>query len=115
MSSKIVECADEQLDERAVKFVSDFCAGHFGVIIRALEWIQREQVKDPPLKSWDYKTAVHKIRESMRGGWTQRDSFLERLSKSRAIKVNGKYSNMQNIPMEIQRNFIHRANGHIGS
>ena len=91
VSSQLSAC-EVQLDERAVKFVFDFCAGHFGVIIRALEWIKNEQAKNPPIKRWDYTTTVNKVRESMRGGWRQKGSVLERLSKSRAIKVNGQYA-----------------------
>ena len=82
-----------KLDKKSIEFIFNFCGGNFGITVKAFTWVETKQEST----SWDEKTTVSNICASATQGWTSSD-FLLALSKSRAVKVNSKYSEMSNIP-----------------
>ena len=83
------------LNAESVAFFMKFCAGHRSIFMRAMVWVTRQQEA-----KWNYSQTVTAVRNSMdRNDWFKRGSIWEELVKSRAVKVNGRFSELETVPM----------------
>ena len=94
--------ADVYLSEDAIEFFMKFCGGHRGIFIRAMEWVQMKQRgTNTNCKQWTVAQAYGQVKLAWaRGDWTDRKSFLGTLATVRAIRVNGHYGDLANIPQK---------------
>ena len=94
-----LKAAGVQLDKESIEFFIHFCGGHRGIFIAAMHWVQSKQRSG---ESWSFTTTVGSVRNSHgNGDWDCSDAeILGALKKSRAVKVNGQYSNVENTPKE---------------
>ena len=93
--------ADVYLSEDAIVFFMNFCGGHRGLFIRAMEWVQKKQSRNS--NRWDFTRALGEARHAWdTGGWTGApdDSLMGKLQTVRAIRVNSHFSDLANIPQE---------------
>ena len=92
----------------SVLFFFKLCGGHRGIFMRAMEWTRHRQEqqrkRDEEMIVWDINTSVTDVRDSLAksatkdaGGWSE--GLRGFLVKSRAVKVNGKFNNLENIPV----------------
>ena len=95
--------ADVFLSEQSVEFFLKLCCGHWGVFMRAMEWVQHCQ--EDETEEWDIHKSVSHVKasftDSMKeelGGWGV--GLRSYLVQSRAVRVNGKFSTLLNIPKE---------------
>ena len=84
------------LDDQSVAFFLKLCAGHRGIFMAAMRWVETEQKKQTG--RWDFVKRGTAVRESLRMGW--RGSFLSALKESRAIPVNRKFNDLVCIPTD---------------
>ena len=66
-----------------------FCAGHRGLFIRSMEWVQEKQSTDSTC--WDLARALGEVSQADRDSWTE-TSDESLMGKLRAIRVNGRFS-----------------------
>ena len=94
-----LKAAGVQLDKESIEFFIHFCGGHRGIFIAAMHWVQSKQRSG---ESWSFTTTVGSVRTSHgNGDWDCSDAeILGALKKSRAVKVNGQYSSVENTPKE---------------
>lgn len=98
------------LDGAAVDFLMKICCGHRGIFMMAIRWVEEHQkAKGEHMVKWDLNQCVTEVRHSFKeskrvqrrndgNGW---DSGLKKfLAKCRAIRVNGMYGDLTNIPIE---------------
>ena len=91
--------AGVRLDQKSIEFFIQFCGGHRGIFIAAMHWVQSKQTSG---ESWDFKETAGFVRNSHGDGrWDCSDAeILGALRESRAVKVNGRYSSVENTPKE---------------
>ena len=90
------------LDESSVLFFWKLCSGHRGIFMMAMDWVQRKQENSA---SWDIHDTVSFVKASFarakretNTGW---DTGLRKsMKESRAVRVNGQFSDVGNIPAE---------------
>ena len=94
-----LKAAGVWLDKESIEFFIHFCGGHRGIFIAAMHWVQSKQRRG---ESWSLTTTVGSVRNSHgNGDWDCTDAeILGALKKSRAVKVNGQYSAVENTPKE---------------
>ena len=94
-----LKAAGVWLDKESIEFFIHFCGGHRGIFIAAMRWVQSKQRRG---ESWSLTTTVGSVRNSHgNGDWDCTDAeILGALKKSRAVKVNGQYSAVENTPKE---------------
>ena len=94
-----LKAAGVGLEKESIEFFIHFCGGHRGIFIAAMRWVQSKQTSD---ESWSFTTTVRSVRKSHgNGDWDCTDAeILGALRKSRAVKVHGKYSSVENTPKE---------------
>eukprot|EP00438_Fugacium_kawagutii_P003152 Skav218932 [mRNA] locus=scaffold678:83969:85975:+ [translate_table: standard] len=91
--------ADVYLSEDAVRFFLHLCGGHRGILMRAMEWVQIKQ--KGAAKPWTVAEAYGEVKMAWEDGdWGCPDSFLAKLATVRAIRVNGNYADLANIPQK---------------
>ena len=89
--------AGVRLDEDSVEFFMKFCAGHRSIFMAAMNWVKEKQNGS----RWEFKQTVTEVRESMgANSWWVSGGILEGLAASRGVKVNGKFGNLDVVPME---------------
>ena len=91
--------AGVKLDEKSIEFFIQFCGGHRGIFIAAMHWVNRSQNVD---ETWNFTRTVEKVRKSYgMGEWNcPQTDVLGALRESRAVRVNGQYTPVSNIPRE---------------
>ncbi|CAJ1461790.1 unnamed protein product [Effrenium voratum] len=100
-----LEEAGVRLDQKSIQFFMRFCGGHRGIFIAAMHWVQSKQSKQSKQRSgkgWDFRQTVGFVRNSYNGGdWDcASNEILGYLQKSRAVRVNGFYEDVSNVPRE---------------
>ena len=101
-----LEAADVYLKEDVIVFFMRLCGGHRSLFMRAMQWVHDRQMKEKKSARWDIRQALGEARHSWgNGNWTatdtvKRSSLLGMLVQSRAIRVNGKYKDANNVPDE---------------
>ena len=91
--------ADVYLSEDAVHFFLHLCGGHRGILMRAMEWVQMKQKGGA--KQWTVAEAYGEVKMAWEDGdWGCPGSFLSSLATVRAIRVNGNYADLANIPQK---------------
>eukprot|EP00438_Fugacium_kawagutii_P004511 Skav214450 [mRNA] locus=scaffold1870:44876:46909:+ [translate_table: standard] len=92
--------ADVRLDKKSIKFFMQFCGGHRGIFIAAMRWVQSKQRSG--ISPWAFRQTVGFVRNSYGGGdWDcAHTEILGYLRESRAVRVNGLYKDMRNVPRE---------------
>ena len=91
--------ADVYLSEDAVHFFLHLCGGHRGILMRAMEWVQMKQKGGA--KPWTVAEAYGEVKMAWEDGdWGRPGSFLASLATVRAIRVNGNYADLANIPQK---------------
>ena len=96
--------ADVFLSQDAIAFFMSFCAGHRGLFIRSMEWVQEKQSMDNTC--WDLAHTLGEVSQAWdTDSWTETpdDSLMGKLQTVRAIRVNGGYSEAESIPQD----FVH--------
>mmetsp|Transcript_14808 Transcript_14808/g.33613 ORF Transcript_14808/g.33613 Transcript_14808/m.33613 type:complete len:616 (+) Transcript_14808:106-1953(+) len=104
------------LDTDSINFIVTLCGGHRGIIMNAIKWIQEQQQNAPvadeslfdskKTTSWTITDTVAQVRRSLEhsalqeGGQRWNKGLRKFLQDCRAVRVNGKYYNLQNIPKE---------------
>ena len=95
--------AEVYLSVESVMFFMKLCCGHRGIFMSAMEWVQECQ-KDST-EEWNIHESVARVRASFEesrkeqlGGWNK--GLRRYLTQSRAVRVNGKFSTLGNIPKE---------------
>ena len=89
-----LEAAGVRLDAESVAFFMKFCAGHRSIFMRAMVWVKAKQEG----ASWHYMETVTQVRNSSMdasNNWLKKESIWEALVQSRAVKVNGKFSELE--------------------
>ena len=94
-----LEEAGVRLEEKSIKFFIQFCGGHRGIFIAAMRWVQSKQRSGI---SWTFPQTVGFVRNSYDGGdWDCAETeILGYLRESRAVRVNGLYKDVSNVPRE---------------
>ena len=93
--------AGVHLDARSVAFFLKFCGGHRSIYVAAMRWVKQMQDET---SYWAFKDTVAKVRASIGDGSWATGTILGALAKSRGVKVNGRYSDLDVVPEEfIQR------------
>ena len=92
--------AGVRLDQKSIKFFIQFCGGHRGIFIAAMRWVQSKQRSG--ISHWAFPQTVGFVRNSYDGGdWDcARTEILGYLRESRAVRVNGLYKDVSNVPRE---------------
>ena len=105
-----LEEAGVRLDQKSIKFFMQFCGGHRGIFIAAMRWVQSKQRSG--ISRWAFRQTVGFVRNSYDGGdWNCADTeILGYLRESRAVRVNGLYKDVSNVP-----SFCARAQQHCHS
>ncbi|CAJ1380521.1 unnamed protein product [Effrenium voratum] len=86
-----------RLDEKSIEFLALFCGGHRGIFIAATHWVKSKQAGE----SWGFSQTVGFVRKSYdKGGWDTGTGILAFVGRSRAVRVNGKFSPVGNTPQE---------------
>ena len=94
-----LEEAGVRLDADSIKFWIQFTGGHRGIFMAAMRWVQQKQQSGA---AWDLQETIRMVRESYgTGSWScGKDEILGRLRQCRAVRVNGKYSSLHEVPRE---------------
>ena len=92
--------AGVRLDQKSIKFFIPFCGGHCGIFIAAMRWVQSKQRSG--ISRWAFPQTVGFVRNSYDGGdWDcAKTEILGYLRESRAVRVNGLYKDVSNVPRE---------------
>lgn len=99
------------LDVDSVRFFVTLCGGHRGIFMRAMKWVQERQKNEPrndshEITKWSIDDSVSQVRKTfeesrLKGGFQGWNVGLRKAFKgSRAVRVNGSYSDVQSIPKE---------------
>jgi hypothetical protein len=79
------------------------CSGHRGIFMNAIEWVQQNQQES--MTPWDIHESVSRVKSSFtrnkkesRGGW--QSGLRKFIKQCRAVRVNGEFSTITNIPDE---------------
>ena len=91
--------ADVLLSEDAVRFFIQICGGHRGIFMTAMKWVQVKQTKTNT--QWAIGQAYSEVKLAWENGdWGDSHSFLGALANVRAIRVNGQFADLAQIPRE---------------
>ena len=99
--------AEVYLDAESVDFFMKICAGHRGIFMHAMEWVQQLQLQQQPGNNipWDIHQSVSRVKSSFtrskeisKDGW--QSGLRKCMKQSRAIRVNGSFGDITNIPTE---------------
>ena len=95
-----LEEAGVRLDQKSIKFLIQFCGGHRGIFIAAMRWVQSKQRSG--ISRWAFRQTVGFVRNSYDGGdWDCANTeILGYLRERRAVRVNGLYKDVSNVPRE---------------
>lgn len=95
--------AEVYLTSESVDFFLKLCCGHRGIFMSAMQWVQNCQ--QGSTEEWDIHHSVARVRASFEesikedlGGWSKGLRYY--LTQSRAVRVNGQFSTLSNIPKE---------------
>ena len=95
--------AEVYLTSESVGFFLKVCCGHRGIFMSAMQWVQTCQADST--EDWDIHESVARVCASFKesltedlGGWSKGLRYF--LQQSRAVRVNGLYSDLSNIPKE---------------
>lgn len=101
--SQILQDADIFMDEDSVTFFFKLCCGHRGIFMHAMDWVQARQQGSK--EKWDVVRSISEVRSTFGGrknreirAWKQ--GLLQHFTQSRAVRVNGKFSDVNLIPKE---------------
>ena len=94
--TKQLKEADVRLDQRSVEFFMKLCGGHRSIFISAMYWVREEQLGE----SWDFRTVLSKVQDSMATRTWSLGTFLGALADSRGARVCGYYSDVDMLPDE---------------
>ena len=87
------------LTEGAVSFFLQIAGGHRGIFMAAMMWVQEKQKKTSQL--WNMEQAYSQVKLQWKDKyWADPDSFLGALAQVRAVRVNGPFADLANIPQE---------------
>ncbi|CAB9498800.1 expressed unknown protein [Seminavis robusta] len=106
------------LDAESVQFFVTLCGGHRGIFMHAMKWVQEKQQNAPQssvdisenttlnITNWKITQTVSNVRKTLEEsnmktgalGWNV--GLRKFLKECRAVRVNGDYSNILNIPKE---------------
>ena len=104
------------LDGAAVDFLMKICCGHRGLFMMAMKWVKERQENETPgaevsdAQKWNLNRCVTEVRQSLEesknsdkrnpgSGWSI--GLKSHIMGSRAVKVNGQYDDVQDVPAEI--------------
>ena len=96
--------ADVYLSQDAIDFFMNLCGGHRGIFMRAMEWVQEKQSRNSApwnltralgeaSLAWDTENWIH----------APDDSLMRKLQASRAIRVNGRFASLENVPEQFMK------------
>ena len=91
--------ANVYLSEEAIEFFMTFCSGHRGIFIRSMEWVREKQSRNST--PWDLTRALGEASQAWdTENWIYApdDSLMGKLQTIRAIRVNGDFARLENIP-----------------
>lgn len=88
--------AGVKLDVESVDFFLKFCAGHYGIFMAAMRWVQKLQGHGSA--EWSLGDTVRKVRRSYGNGDWSEGSILDAVAESRAVRVNGLFQSLEAIP-----------------
>ncbi|CAK9016886.1 unnamed protein product [Durusdinium trenchii] len=84
------------------EFFLTFCCGHRGLFIRSMEWVQKKQSAEQRNSTpWNLTRALGKASQAWdTENWIHApdDSLMGELQTIRAIRVNGHFARLENIP-----------------
>ena len=88
-----------KLDEESIEFFASFCGRHRGIFIAAMHWVKSKQ---NAADSWNFRKTVGCVRNSYnKGNWSCPDTeLLGFVRKSRAVRINGRFHDVERIPRE---------------
>ena len=110
--AKQLEDAGVRLTPESVSFFVKLCGGNRGIIMRAMNWVRDCQNKDEDdsgekaeSQPWDIIESVKQVRKTLEDSRTMAEEgwsvgLKMELKQSRAVRVNGQYSDLNNIPPE---------------
>ena len=94
--------ADVYLSQDAIEFFLTFCCGHRGLFIRSMEWVQEKQSAEQRNSTpWNLTRALGEASQAWdTENWIYApdDSLMGKLQTIRAIRVNGYFASLENIP-----------------
>jgi predicted pyridoxine 5'-phosphate oxidase superfamily flavin-nucleotide-binding protein len=101
--AELLKSADVYLSGESVDFFIKFCSGRRGVLMYAMKWVQ--EVQQGLTQEWDYRETVSRVKESLEDSRQKRSEgwdvgLRSYLKRSRAVRVNSRYSDINNIPEE---------------
>ena len=95
-----LSAASVRLTKDAIKFFLQICGGHRGIFMRAMAWVQEKQ--RGACVQWTVEQAYGEVKLAWADeDWSIPNSFLGWLAGTRAIRVNGHYANLANIPQQM--------------
>ena len=103
---QLLDDAGVHLTADSVDFFMQLCCGRRGIFMRAMNWVKEQQEQDGSADRWQYRDTISRVRQTLDEsrkaglkGWTK--GLLNHLQKSRAVRVNSRYSQLSNIPAEV--------------
>ena len=86
-----------KLDQKSIEFFALFCGGHRGIFIAAMHWVKSMQNGE----GWEFDRTVELVRCSYgNGDWTTGTEILAFVRQSRAVRINGRFNALEQIPRE---------------
>jgi len=116
--SNNLAAAEVFLDSESVDFFMKICSGHRGIFMHAMEWVQETQEKQTQEESnislstrtWNIHESVSRVKSSFTRSKQESDNvhcwgtgLRSYIRNSRAVKVNGRYSTISNIPSDFAK------------
>ena len=102
--------AEVFLEGPAVDFLMQICGMHRGIFMSALRWVKSQQEQEGESSAWDLRKCVTEVQSSFQDCDTaeihqsnQRweEGLRKYMKQSRAVRVNGKYSDLSKFPQEV--------------
>ena len=98
LRTQLKECGIK-LDRESIEFLIRFCGDHRGIFISAMHWLKQAQEEDGG--EWSIHQTVSRVRQSFQKGWDAgQENILPTLCESRAVRVNGEFASLDNIPKQ---------------
>ena len=98
LRTQLKECGI-RLDRESIEFLIRFCGDHRGIFISAMHWLKQAQEEDGG--EWSIHQTVSRVRQSFQKGWDAgQENILPTLCESRAVRVNGEFASLDNIPKQ---------------
>ncbi|CAJ1354644.1 unnamed protein product [Effrenium voratum] len=86
-----------KLDQKSIEFFALFCGGHRGIFIAAMHWVKSMQNGE----GWEFDRTVELVRCSYgNGDWKTDTEILAFVRQSRAVRINGRFNALEQIPRE---------------